>query len=81
MTAATSLDVGDCWWRFGRNFFHEKVAEDGDERHFGYNGVWSSALAAALAYPDSRIVCLTGDGGLTMVNGRLFNRFEIQVAC
>ncbi len=27
------------------------------------------ALAAALAYPERQIVCLTGDGGLTMVLG------------
>jgi pyruvate oxidase len=27
------------------------------------------ALAAALAYPELQIVCLTGDGGLTMVLG------------
>ena len=27
------------------------------------------ALAAALAYPERQIVCLTGDGGLTMVIG------------
>ena len=27
------------------------------------------ALAAALAYPDRQIVCVTGDGGLTMVLG------------
>ena len=27
------------------------------------------ALAAALAYPDRQIVCITGDGGLTMVLG------------
>jgi thiamine pyrophosphate-dependent acetolactate synthase large subunit-like protein len=26
-------------------------------------------MAAALAYPDRQIVCLTGDGGLTMVLG------------
>jgi thiamine pyrophosphate-dependent acetolactate synthase large subunit-like protein len=27
------------------------------------------ALAAALAYPERQIVCITGDGGLTMVLG------------
>jgi thiamine pyrophosphate-dependent acetolactate synthase large subunit-like protein len=27
------------------------------------------ALAAALAYPERQIICLTGDGGLTMVLG------------
>ena len=27
------------------------------------------ALAAALAYPEKQIICVTGDGGLTMVLG------------
>ena len=38
--AVISLDVGEnCWW-FGRDFMMQQVAEDGDERHFGYDGVW-----------------------------------------
>jgi pyruvate oxidase len=32
---------------------------------FGFPG----ALAAAIAYPDRQIICITGDGGLTMVLG------------
>jgi pyruvate oxidase/acetolactate synthase-1/2/3 large subunit len=68
--AVISLDVGEnCWW-FGRNFRMKKLQKlvmSGQLATMGFG--LPGALAAALAYPDRQIVCLTGDGGLTMVLG------------
>jgi pyruvate oxidase len=68
--AVISLDVGEnCWW-FGRNFLMKKTQKmvmSGQLATMGFG--LPGALAAALAYPERQIVCLTGDGGLTMVLG------------
>jgi pyruvate oxidase len=68
--AVISLDVGEnCWW-FGRNFSMKKTQKmvmSGGLATMGFG--LPGALAAALAYPERQIVCLTGDGGLTMVLG------------
>jgi pyruvate oxidase len=68
--AVISLDVGEnCWW-FGRNFKMKKTQKlvmSGQLATMGFG--LPGALAAALAFPDRQIVCLTGDGGLTMVLG------------
>jgi thiamine pyrophosphate-dependent acetolactate synthase large subunit-like protein len=37
------------------------------------------AMAAALAYPDRQIVCLTGDGGLTMVMGDFLTALKYKL--
>lgn len=68
--AVISLDVGEnCWW-FGRNFLmskHQKMVMSGTLATMGFG--LPGALAAALAYPHRQVVCLSGDGGLTMVLG------------
>jgi thiamine pyrophosphate-dependent acetolactate synthase large subunit-like protein/rubredoxin len=68
--AVISLDVGEnCWW-FGRNFQMKKTQKlvmSGQLATMGFG--LPGALAAGLAYPDRQIVCVTGDGGLTMVLG------------
>ncbi len=68
--AVISLDVGEnCWW-FGRNFHMKKTQKmimSGGLATMGFG--LPGALAAALVYPERQIVCLTGDGGLTMVLG------------
>ena len=68
--AVISLDVGEnCWW-FGRNFMmkkSQKMVMSGTLATMGFG--LPGAMAASLAYPDRQIVCLTGDGGLTMVLG------------
>jgi pyruvate oxidase len=68
--AVISLDVGEnCWW-FGRNFMmkkSQKMVMSGTLATMGFG--LPGALAAALAYPEQQIVCLTGDGGLAMVLG------------
>ncbi len=66
--AVISLDVGEnCWW-FGRNFMMrktQKMVMSGNLATMGFG--LPGALAAALAYPDRQVVCITGDGGLSMV--------------
>jgi pyruvate oxidase len=68
--AVISLDVGEnCWW-FGRNFImkrSQKMVMSGTLATMGFG--LPGALAAALAYPERQVVCLTGDGGLAMVLG------------
>jgi pyruvate oxidase len=68
--AVISLDVGEnCWW-FGRNFLMKKTQKmvmSGNLATMGFG--LPAALAASLAYPERQSVCLTGDGGLTMVLG------------
>jgi pyruvate oxidase len=68
--AVISLDVGEnCWW-FGRNFGMkktQKMVTSGTLATMGFG--LPGALAAAFAYPDRQIMCITGDGGLTMVLG------------
>ena len=68
--AVISLDVGEnCWW-FGSNFRMKKTQKmvmSGTLATMGFG--LPGALAAALAYPERQIVCITGDGGLTMVLG------------
>ncbi|MCW4007564.1 MAG: thiamine pyrophosphate-binding protein [Candidatus Bathyarchaeota archaeon] len=66
--AVISLDVGEnCWW-FGRNFQMkrtQKMVMSGYLASMGFG--LPGAMAAALAYPDRQIVCITGDGGFSMV--------------
>ncbi len=68
--AVISLDVGEnCWW-FGRNFRMkrtQKMVMSGTLATMGFG--LPGALAAAFAYPERQIVCITGDGGLTMMLG------------
>jgi pyruvate oxidase len=78
--AVISLDVGEnCWW-FGRNFRMKKsqnMVMSGTLATMGFG--LPGALAAALAYPERQIVCLTGDGGLTMVLGDFLTALKYQL--
>jgi len=68
--AVFSLDVGEnCWW-FGRTFQmkkSQKMVMSGLLASMGFG--LPGAMAAALAYPDRQIVCVTGDGGFSQVLG------------
>ena len=66
--AVISLDIGEnCWW-FGRNFQMKKTQKMVMSGLLGSMGFGlPGAMAAALAYPERQIVCITGDGGFTMV--------------
>jgi pyruvate oxidase len=63
-----SLDVGEnCWW-FGRNFVMKKTQKMVMTGYLATMGFGlPGALAAALAYPDRQVVCISGDGGFSMV--------------
>ena len=78
--AVISLDVGEnCWW-FGRNFRMKKTQKmvmSGTLATMGFG--LPGALAAALAYPDRQIVCVTGDGGLTMVLGDFLTALKYKL--
>jgi pyruvate oxidase/acetolactate synthase-1/2/3 large subunit len=78
--AVISLDVGEnCWW-FGRNFMmrkSQKMVMSGTLATMGFG--LPGAMAAALAYPDRQIVCLTGDGGLTMVMGDFLTALKYKL--
>ncbi len=78
--AVISLDVGEnCWW-FGRNFQMkrtQKMVMSGNLATMGFG--LPGALAAALAYPDRQIICLTGDGGLTMVLGDFLTALKYRM--
>jgi pyruvate oxidase len=66
--AVISLDVGEnCWW-FGRNFHMKKTQKMVMSGYLASMGFGlPGAIAAALAYPDRQVVCVTGDGGFSMV--------------
>lgn len=78
--AVISLDVGEnCWW-FGRNFMMKKTQKmvmSGSLATMGFG--LPGAMAAALAYPNRQIICLTGDGGLTMVLGDFLTALKYQL--
>ncbi len=78
--AVISLDVGEnCWW-FGRNFQMKKTQKmvmSGLLASMGFG--LPGALAAALAYPNRQIVCITGDGGFTQVMGDFMTALKYQL--
>ncbi len=67
--AVISLDVGENQWWFGRNFRmkRQRFAMSGYLGTMGFG--LPGAIAAKLAYPDANVVCITGDGGFSMVMG------------
>jgi pyruvate oxidase len=78
--AVFSLDVGEnCWW-FGRNFQMKKTQKmimSGLLASMGFG--LPGALAAALAYPNRQIICITGDGGFTQVMGDFATALKYQL--
>ena len=78
--AVISLDVGEnCWW-FGRDFMmkkSQKMVMSGALATMGFG--LPGALAAALAYPNRQTICITGDGGLTMVLGDFLTALKYKL--
>ncbi len=66
--AIITLDIGEnCWW-FGRNFWMEKTQTllmSGYLASMGFG--LPAALTAKLVYPERQVICITGDGGFSMV--------------
>jgi pyruvate oxidase/acetolactate synthase-1/2/3 large subunit len=68
--AVISIDVGENAWWFGRNFWmkqSQKIILSGSLASMGFG--LPGALAAQLVYPERPVVCITGDGGFSMVMG------------
>jgi thiamine pyrophosphate-dependent acetolactate synthase large subunit-like protein/rubredoxin len=82
--AVISLDTGEnCWW-FGRNFWMKKTQKMVMSGYLASMGFGlPGAMAAAIAYPNRQIICITGDGGLAMVMGDFLtvvkNKMPIKV--
>ena len=80
--AVIALDIGDNGWWFGRNFWMrpgQKMVMSGYLASMG-TGL-PAALAAKLAFPERPVVCITGDGGFTMVMGDFLTavKYELPV--
>lgn len=68
--AVISLDVGENGWWFGRNFWMKKTQKMIMSGYIASMGSGlPGALAAQLIYPDKEVICITGDGGFSMVMG------------
>ena len=68
--AVISLDVGENGWWFGRNFWMKKTQKMVMSGYLASMGSGlPGALTAKLIYPEREAVCITGDGGFTMVMG------------
>jgi pyruvate oxidase len=68
--AVISLDVGENGWWFGRNFWMKQTQKMVMSGYLASMGAGlPGAMAAQIAYPDKQVVCITGDGGFSMVMG------------
>jgi len=68
--AVIALDVGENGWWFGRNFQMKKTQKmvmSGSLASMGFG--LPAAMAAQITYPEKQVVCITGDGGFSMVMG------------
>jgi len=78
--AIISLDIGDNGWWFGRNFWMkstQKMIISGYLASMG-SGL-PGAMAAQLAYPEKEVVCITGDGGFSMVMGDFLTAVKYEL--
>jgi pyruvate oxidase len=68
--AIITLDVGENAWWFGRNFWMTKKQKMLLSGYLGSMGFGlPAAMASQITYPDRQVICITGDGGFTMVMG------------
>jgi pyruvate oxidase len=78
--AILTLDVGEhCWW-FGRNFWMKKTQKmimSGNLASMGFG--LPAALTAQLIYPDNQVICITGDGGFSMVMADFLTAVKYQL--
>lgn len=66
--AIIALDTGENGWWFGRNFWMKRTQKMLMSGYLGTMGFGlPAALAAQLVYPDRQVICITGDGGFSMV--------------
>ena len=80
--AVISLDVGENSWWFGRNFWMKQTQKMVMSGYLASMGAGlPGAMAAQVAYPDKQVVCITGDGGFSMVMGDFLTavKYELPV--
>lgn len=78
--AIITLDVGENAWWFGRNFWMTKKQKMLFSGYLGSMGFGlPAALAAQLTYPKRQVVCITGDGGFTMVMGDFMTAVKYEL--
>lgn len=78
--AVISLDVGENGWWFGRNFRmkgKQKMVMSGYLASMGAG--LPGALMAQIVYPDRQVVCITGDGGFSMVMGDFLTAVKYEL--
>jgi pyruvate oxidase len=78
--AVIALDVGEnCWW-FGRNFWMKKTQKmlmSGYLASMGFG--LPAALTAQIVYPEKQVICITGDGGFSMVMAEFMNAVKYHL--
>jgi thiamine pyrophosphate-dependent acetolactate synthase large subunit-like protein len=78
--AIISLDIGDNGWWFGRNFWMKSTQKMIMSGYLASMGAGlPSAMAAQLAYHDKQVVCITGDGGFSMVMGDFLTAVKYEL--
>ena len=78
--AIISLDIGDNGWWFGRNFWMKNTQKMIMSGYLASMGAGlPGAMAAQLAYPDKQVVCITGDGGFSMVMGDFLTAVKYEL--
>ncbi|REE28858.1 pyruvate oxidase/acetolactate synthase-1/2/3 large subunit [Methanothermobacter defluvii] len=66
--AIITLDVGENGWWFGRNFQMKSTQRLLFSGYLGSMGFGlPAAIAAQFEFPDRQVVCISGDGGFSMV--------------
>ena len=78
--AIITLDTGENAWWFGRNFWMKNTQKMIMSGYLGSMGFGlPAALAAQLVYPDRQVVCITGDGGFSMVMADFLTAVKYQL--
>jgi len=78
--AIISLDVGENGWWFGRNFWMKQTQKMVMSGYLASMGTGlPGAMAAQLAYPEKQVVCITGDGGFSMVMADFLTTVKYQL--
>lgn len=78
--AIFALDVGENSWWFGRNFLvknSQKIVFSGHLASMGFG--LPAALAAQIEYPEKQVICITGDGGFSMVMADFLTAVKYQL--
>ncbi|MFC1786910.1 thiamine pyrophosphate-dependent enzyme [Halobacteriota archaeon] len=78
--AIISLDIGDNGWLFGRNFWMKSTQKLVMSGYLASMGAGlPGAMAAQLAYPDKQVICITGDGGFSIVMGDFLTAVKYEL--